>query len=46
VMLFAYSVLGNTSVFPIVFGIPLAIVLQEELGFSPYTEEKLGKKQE
>ena len=46
VKLFAYSVLGNTSVFPIVFGIPLAIVLQEELGFSPYTEEKLGKKQE
>ena len=44
--LFAYSVLGNTSVFPIVFGIPLAIVLQEELGFSPYTEEKLEKKQE
>lgn len=43
---FALSVLGNTSVFPIVFGIPLAIVLQEELGFSPYTDEKLESKQE
>ena len=44
--LFAYSVLGNTSVFPIVFGIPLAIVMQEELGFSPYVADNREKKPE
>ena len=38
--LFACIVLGNSTVFPIALGIPLAIILQEELGFSPYIEEK------
>ena len=32
-------VMGNTTVFPLVLGIPMAIVLQEELGFSPYAEK-------
>ena len=31
--LFAYSVLINNIVFPLVFGIPIAIIMQEELGF-------------
>ncbi len=38
--LFAYSVVGNSTLFPIVLGIPLAIIMQEELGFSPYTEKE------
>ncbi|MCR4962810.1 MAG: QueT transporter family protein [Firmicutes bacterium] len=33
--LFALSVVVNTSAFPILFGIPLAILLQTELGFRP-----------
>ena len=33
--LFAWSVFGNTAVFPIVLGIPLAILLQEEFGLRP-----------
>ena len=36
--LFAYSVLINNIVFPLVFGIPLAIIMQEELGFKPYSD--------
>jgi energy-coupling factor transport system substrate-specific component len=36
-VLFAWSVFGNTAVFPIVLGIPFAILLQEELGFRPCT---------
>jgi energy-coupling factor transport system substrate-specific component len=35
ISLFAWSVFGNTAVFPIVLGIPLAILLQEEFGFVP-----------
>ena len=31
----AWAVFGNTTVFPIIFGIPLSILLQEEFGFSP-----------
>ncbi len=32
---FALTVFLNTSAFPVFFGIPLAILLQEELGFVP-----------
>ena len=37
--LFACIVLGNEVVFPILLGIPMAIVLQEEFGFAPFPEE-------
>ena len=33
--LLAWTVFGNTAGFPIVLGIPLAMVLQEEFGFVP-----------
>lgn len=36
--LFALTVLFNTAVFPIVFGIPITILMQEELGFHPLTK--------
>jgi len=32
---FAMTVLGNTTFFPIFLGIPLTILMQEELGFQP-----------
>lgn len=32
---FGWSVLANSTAFPIFFGIPLAILLHEELGFRP-----------
>ena len=32
---FALTVFANTAAFPILLGIPLAILLQEELGFTP-----------
>lgn len=35
--LFAWSVVGNTTAFPVLIGIPLSILLQEELGFRPAT---------
>ena len=35
IALFAKAVLGNTAIFPIVLGIPLSILLQEEFGFVP-----------
>ena len=35
VMLFALTVVGNGALFPIVFAIPLIIVLQEEFGLVP-----------
>ena len=35
IALFAKAVFGNTAVFPIVLGIPLSILLQEEFGFVP-----------
>ena len=35
IALFAWSVFGNTAGFPIVLGIPLAILLQEEFGLAP-----------
>lgn len=35
ISLFAWSVVGNTVAFPILLGIPLAILLQEEFGFNP-----------
>ena len=35
---FAGAVFGNTALFPIVLGIPLAILMQEELGFRPACE--------
>ena len=34
-LLFAASVMLNTSVFPILLGIPLIFLIQEELGFKP-----------
>ena len=34
-VLFAMAVFGNTAAFPIVLGIPLAVLLQEEFGFKP-----------
>ena len=36
VALFAWSVFGNTAGFPILLGIPLAIILQEEFGLAPH----------
>lgn len=38
--LFAFMVLCNSTFFPIVLGIPLSIIMQDELGFSLYSEEK------
>ena len=32
---FALTVLGNTTIFPIFIGIPVIILMQEELGFTP-----------
>ena len=34
VALFATTVIGNGTLFPIVFGIPLIVVLQEEFGLA------------
>ena len=38
--LFALTVLLNTSVFPLIFGIPIMILMQEELGFQPLRKQK------
>ena len=38
-VLFACIVLGNEVIFPIVLGIPMAIVVQEEFGVAPFQEE-------
>ena len=38
ISLFAWSVFGNTATFPIVLGIPLSILLEEEFGFVPETK--------
>ena len=35
VAFFALTVLGNTTIFPILIGIPVTILMQEELGFVP-----------
>ena len=35
---FAVTVLGNTTFFPIFLGIPLAMLMQDELGFRPFGE--------
>ena len=35
VLLFALSVVGNHTVFPVLFGAPIAILLQEEMGKDP-----------
>ncbi|MBQ1303259.1 MAG: hypothetical protein IIY29_07970 [Firmicutes bacterium] len=37
--LFALSVIVNNTAFPIVFGIPIMILLQEELGFRPLSKK-------
>ena len=37
--LFAAAVFGNTAGFPIVLGIPLSILMQEEMGFEPATKK-------
>lgn len=37
---FALIVMLNDTAFPIVFGIPIMILLQEKLGFRPLTKEK------
>lgn len=34
-MFFAITVIGNHSLFPLLFGAPLSILMQEELGFEP-----------
>ena len=39
--LFACIVLGNEVIFPIMLGIPMAIVLQEEFGVTPYQEKNI-----
>ena len=36
IQLLTWTVFGNTAIFPIVLGIPLAILLQEEFGFVPF----------
>ena len=38
-VLFACIVLGNETLFPIMLGIPMAIVLQEEFGVAPCSEK-------
>ena len=40
IMLFALSVVGNGTFFPIGFAIPFIIILQEEFGFSPLGPKK------
>lgn len=40
---FAKAVLANSTAFPVFFGIPLAILLQEELGFRPLPPHPFGK---
>lgn len=40
IRLFALTVMINESLFPIALGIPLMILMQEELGFSPATLSK------
>ena len=35
VIFFIMTVLCNTTVFPILLGIPVTILMQEELGFAP-----------
>lgn len=35
VLLFALSVVGNHTVFPVLFGAPIAILMQEEMGKDP-----------
>lgn len=40
IRLFATTVMLNTSLFPIVLGIPLTIIMQEELGFKTYKKSK------
>ncbi len=42
--LLAWTVFGNTAGFPIVLGIPLAILLQEEFGLAPVPREPLAKR--
>lgn len=44
VALLAWTVFGNTAGFPIVLGIPLAILLQEEFGLEPVPREPLAKR--
>lgn len=39
--LFALSVFLNTAAFPIVFGVPIMILMQEELGFRPIGDDGL-----
>ena len=38
ISMFTCIVLGNEVIFPIMLGIPLAIVLQEEFGVKPFQE--------
>ena len=38
ILFFSLTVFCNTAIFPIVIGIPVAILLQEELGFAPCKE--------
>ncbi len=42
--LFALTVLLNTFLFPVIFGIPITILLQEEMGFVPLDRIKRMRK--
>ncbi|MBO4352418.1 MAG: DMT family transporter [Eggerthellaceae bacterium] len=42
-ILFAVSVFGNCTLFPIFFATPFIILIQEELGFEPMSHESLEK---
>lgn len=44
ITLFAWSVFGNSFIFPIVLGIPTIILMQEELGFIPCVTRKVPLK--
>ena len=41
--LFACIVMCNSTFFPIFLGIPFAMILQDELGCSPYNYEVISK---
>ncbi|MBR1483115.1 MAG: hypothetical protein IJ598_09145, partial [Ruminococcus sp.] len=39
-LLLAFTIFLNGTVFPLLLGIPLMILMQEELGFKPLTPKK------
>ena len=46
ITLFAWSVFGNTTIFPIILGIPIIILMQEELGFIPCVARQVSPETE